>query len=286
MAWKQFSRLRMKSLFPVTWVFLSLMSYSEPLLAQPDDTVNQRAEPIRIQFIPANQKEPPINGGGTPPAPEGTGSRGDCIYKEEKPPVSRLVGRTNLDLTVSGHPTFWVYIPYTPEEAPAGEFSLQDEQGINDIYRTSFQLPETPGIVSIRLPETKPPLEKDKSYRWYFELNCSVSELTNVTTPASVTGIVRRVSASVELEAELNAAKTPLERIAAYARHSAWYDALTELAQLRQNQPQNTEIEINWGNLLSDELTGLDPMIIPAPISGAVITNSPPAEKAPSDKDD
>ena len=262
---------RIKPVFVTTWVIASLISSTAPSLAQLDEPSNPNSDSIQqIRFI-----LPPDR--GTPPETGGTGTRGDCLSKPEKPPLTRLAGKKNFELTVSERPTFWAYVPYTLEEAPSGKFSLQD--GEDNVYSTQFQLPATPGIVSIRLPSTAKPLEVGKTYRWYFDINCPTSDSANKVTPASMTGVVQRILPSVELEQELKAAKTPLERIAAYAKHSIWHETLTDLAQLRLNEPQNSLVERLWVELLSDKtidkIIGLK-NIAPEPIAGSVITSSPP----------
>ncbi|HAG83968.1 MAG TPA: hypothetical protein DCL61_23165 [Cyanobacteria bacterium UBA12227] len=251
-------------------VIASLITYPLPSQAQVSDQPNNsRSESIPIRFILAN---PPLPDNGTPETKRGTGTRGDCLSKTEQPPLTYLGGENNFELTVSERPTVWVYVPYTSKEAPSGEFSLQD--GEEDVYRTQFQLPATPGIVSITLPATKKPLEVGKTYRWYFDINCPASNSISQPTPASITGVIQRISPSIELENELKTAKTPLEEIAAYAKHSIWHETVTELAQLRLNEPENSVINDIWVQLLSDPTIGLNP-IAQEPIVGGVITSSP-----------
>ncbi|MCP2729431.1 DUF928 domain-containing protein [Limnofasciculus baicalensis] len=251
-------------------IIASLISLPLPSLAELDKPNNANSDPIGIRFVLAN---PPLPDNGTPQTNRGTGTRGDCIYKAESPPLTHLAGEKNFELTVSEHPTFWVYVPYTSAEVPSGEFSLQD--GDEDVYRTRFQLPAKAGVVGISLPSTNKSLEVGKTYRWYFEINCPSSDSTNQKTPDSVTGIVKRVSPSIQLAEELKTAKTPLERIAAYTKHSIWYETLTELAQLRLKEPENPTINKLWVDLLTDENIGLN-SIAPQPIAGSVTTNSPP----------
>lgn len=257
-----------KPIITAILIVASLMSYPRLSLAQLNQSSN--SDSIDIRFVLAN---PPLPNNGTPKTTLGTGTRGDCLYKEGNPPLTHLGGEKNFELTVSEYPTFWVYVPYTSQEAPSGEFSLQD--GEDDVYRTRFQLPAKPGIVSISLPATAKPLEVGKTYRWYFEINCPASNSINQKTPASVSGIVKRVSPSTQLTEELKNAKTPVQRITAYAKYSIWYDTLTELAQLRLNEPKNPAIEKLWIEILTDEHIGLN-NIAPQPISGSVITSSPP----------
>jgi hypothetical protein len=260
--------VQLKSVLAASWAIVCLSNLLSPSLVQAQPSNNNSGESIKIRFVLANP-EPPDR--GTPHSNRGTGSRGNCLYKQNKPPLTSLVGSNNLELTVSERPTFWVYVPYTQQEAPSGEFSLQD--GENDVYRTRFQLPATPGIVSISLPANQKPLEVGKTYRWYFEMNCPRTEAGDQVTAASVTGLVRRVSPSAALNNALNSAKNPLQRIAAYAQHSIWYDTLTELARLRSNPAQNPGIEGIWAEVLSDRNIGLE-NIAKESLAGNITTSS------------
>jgi hypothetical protein len=252
-------------------IIVSLMTTLAPATAQvqPSNTI---FEPISIPSLLPNL--PDDTGGGTPQTDNGTGTRGDCEYQEGDLLLTRMAGGKNFQLTVSEHPTFWIYVPYSSDKVSSGEFSIQ--QGENDIYRTTFKLPTTPGIVSVTIPTKEKPLELDKTYRWYFEISCPRSrqsqESTTRLTPASLTGFVRRVSHPPELEAALNQAKNPLEQVAAYARHDMWYDLLTELAQLRLQYPDDATLESIWLDLLGDKRIGLTE-IKQEPIIGSVIVD-------------
>ena len=269
------------------------------LLAKAEEATDKSFERVGIRFIPThpnppdnvtssaldatgNHARPDPPDRGTTPTDEGTGSRGDCLYKQELPPLTRLAGGKNLKLTVKEHPTVWVYVPYTPEEAPSGEFVLQD--GENEVYRTRFQLLATPGVVSISLPPTTKPLEVGKEYRWYFEINCPHPESSS-EQPASVTGVVQRVPLSSELDSELKAAKTPLERIGSYAKHQIWYDALSELALLRLEETQNPTLKSVWVELLSDKNFDLQ-RVAQEPIAGSVMLFEPTTEAQSSQREE
>lgn len=253
-----------KSNFPLIFTLLSLSISPSVLLAQ-----SQR---IEIRFIPrtANQTSPSGGTRGTPPTTQGGGSRGDCISKTT--PMTLLVGDKNLESTISDRPTFWVYVPYTPAEATSGEFSLQ--QGETDIYRTTFTLPATPGIVSVTLPPSVKNLEVGKKYRWYFNINCPQREgSTEKPTPAFVTGRVEKVALNSEVENELKAAKTSLEKTAILARNGIWYDTVNELAQLRLQESGNRDALDAWNALLKSDSIGLGG-IAQEQIVGNIKTNS------------
>lgn len=246
----------------IIFTLLSLSISPNLLLAQ-----SQRVE---IRFIPRTANQPSGGTRGNPTTTKGGGSRGDCISKTT--PMTLLVGDRNLESTISDRPTFWVYVPYTPAEATSGEFSLQ--QGETDLYRTSFSLPATPGIVSVTLPPSVKPLEVGKKYRWYFNINCPQREgSTEKPTPAFVTGRVEKIALISQVENELKAAQTNLERIAILARNGIWYDTLSELAQLRLQEPGNRDAIDAWNALLKSDSIGLGG-IAQEPIVGNIKTNS------------
>jgi Domain of Unknown Function (DUF928) len=269
---KTLYRLHLTSFFILPWVIFTWSNFSMTSLAQ--STKINHASNTKIRFIPSQNKNSPPPDRGTPPAKEGTGSRGDCLHKQNMPPLTRLVGSQSLKFTTKEHPTFWIYVPYASNEVDEGEFSLQ--VGDVEVYRTRLKLQATPGVVSINLPSSVPPLAVGKEYRWYMDINCPSGTTSGESpTPASLTGVVQRVSESSQLQQELNAAKTPLERVAAYANHGIWLEVLTELGQLRLQQPQNTQFRDAWIELLSSENVGLAG-IAKEPIVGDITTSSLP----------
>lgn len=176
---------------------------------------------------------------------KGAGVRDSCpklANPEEE--LTALVPGTNLGLAVSERPTFWFYVPYSPNNRLAVEFSLRDRQGKN-LYQQIFPLMETPGIVSIALPETVSPLEIDELYRWRFAVICNPN---NRTGDLSVEGAVERSPLTPELRNHLEKA-TPQERIAIYAENGFWYDALTNLVELRRTKPQDRILQQDWTDL-------------------------------------
>lgn len=242
------AQFKIKTLLLATFSIVSSIGYPTVVLAEFDGLINKSFQEIAIRFNSAQRKPP--KRGSNPPASEGTGSRGDCLYKKNKPPLTRLVGGKNLHSTVDKHPKFWFYSPYTREEAPLAEFSLQ--HGDEEVYQTGFQLPAKPGVFSISLPSTAPGLEVGKKYRLYVDINCPNPEKSSESsTPASLTGIVERIKISSELTRDLKVAKTPIERINVYAKYGIWLNTLTELAELRIKEPQNSNFKNIWIKLLS-----------------------------------
>ncbi|WP_249100249.1 DUF928 domain-containing protein [Argonema galeatum] len=214
---------------------LILGSYASVMWAKTDKLVSasDNARESRIPLLTA-QNQSNTSENGRPPDRKG-GSRGDCLDKKDTSLSSllSLFALTQSDdepgLTIKIHPTFYVYVPYTPNEATSAEFSLQDKND-NDIYRTHITLPATPGVVSISIPPTSPPLEIDKNYVWHFKVYCRKREGEDKPTPDFVQGRVQRISLTSELNRQLNAAQTSQERIAFYARNNIWYERLDELS--------------------------------------------------------
>ena len=251
------------------FVLICLISWG--MVANPQrvraESPSADSEARRIRFRP--NAPPPDR--GTPHAPHGTGSRGDCITHPEMPPLTELVGNRGLDLTVSEHPSFWVYAPYTQAEVASAQFSLQI--GDVEIYQTDIQLPVTPGIIELSLPTTIPPLEVGTAYRWYFEITCPQTDPSDQASLVTVTGMVQRVAPSAALASELAIAQSPLEKISAYTENQIWYETLTELAYLRRSNPENQELKAIWQDLLSDPNVGLG-RLAEAPILGEVHRDS------------
>ena len=261
--------LQIKSIFFIGLSIGILINYPTLVRAKSNNPINSK-----LKEAASKQKEPPNR--GTPITNDGTGSRGDCLHKHNKPPLTRLVGSRNLNLTVSQYPTFWIYVPYTRKEVSEAVFTLQNED--SEVYRTDFELPEKPGIVSINLPSTAS-IAVGKQYRWYFDIKCSVSQVSDKSSiPISLTGVVKRVAKSSAFQSKLKNAKTSLGRMKIYANYGIWYETLTEIAQIKQSKPHNSALNKIWFELLSQPQVGLE-KIASEPILGNIksnsITNSP-----------
>ena len=188
--------------------------------------------------------EPDFSGDGRSGNRIGGGSRSDCPTKEV--PLTALMPISNSGQTTAAHPSFWVYVPYTPEEAPVGEFVLQD-QDRNDVYREEFTLPNTPGVTSVSLPETETPLSLRQPYRWYFHLYCDRGK---ASSPVFVQGWVERVELTANLE--LSPTQAP-EQYPDYIAQEIWWDAIAALAILRSANSADPILISEWNALLTAE---------------------------------
>jgi hypothetical protein len=177
-----------------------------------------------------------------------------------------LIPETNLGLTIAAYPTFFFYIPQT--SAQELRFVLLDEEKGNQVYKTTFTPPTTPGIVSLSLPSNKnlPPLEVGKTYHWYFQINCSAQQLEQDIGNVYVDGWVQRLEPSLILTSQLEKA-SPRKRVELYRNNDLWYDALTTLAEQRRLKPNDFAIATEWENLLGSG--GLNKEIARKPIVGS-----------------
>lgn len=249
---KQLPFQSMKLACVIPLVLVSFMSYPPQVQAQPAESVNNPSDSTQIQFT---QPKFPDHGAPTGRGRGGT-SRDGCPALNTSitalVPGEETSGKSFLALTVAEYPTFWVYVPELPANIRSGEFVLQevkagDEAG-DDIYRTPLRLPETPGILSISLPSNPQySLENNKKYHWYFRVYCGEPQ----TKPEYffVDAWVQRVALTPELETQLKTVQ-PKEYIA-YAANTIWYDAITNLADLRRTDSQNAMLEKDWVDLLT-----------------------------------
>lgn len=157
----------------------------------------------------------------------GTAVRDEFCFSGTSQPLTALVSAENLETTVAEYPTFWFYLPWRRSETQA-RFVLFD-QNQRLVLDQTMALPDAPGIVSVKLPETKPPLAVGKQYKWYFQVLCDEQERSRNPW---VSGWVERVEASSELVRQLETLPES-EQYRAYLEHDISQDALTQLALYR-----------------------------------------------------
>jgi hypothetical protein len=199
----------------------------------------------------SEEEDPDFSGDGRPGSQTAGDGRGACQIPVDRP-LTALIPQSNWGQTTAARPTFWVYVPYSEQEMPVGEFVLQ-KSNREDVYRVPFTLDGTPGLVPVQLPDTAPALQPGESYRWYFKVYCS-EDKTNV--PLFVQGWVQRIAASKALQQELAAAGARQYQV--FADRGLWYDALSHLARLQQQNPHNRRLQQAWQRLLGAQGVDLD----------------------------
>lgn len=205
---------------------------------------------VRAESTLRYSPPPPPEDRGTPTGRSRGGASRDPLCANPDIPLTALVpstpGEELLEIvwarTVAERPTFWFYVPYNLAPNIPVEFILEDDRN-NVLYQSKFQVESSPGIVRFALPDSVDPLELDRLYRWSFKVYC------HPTSPVFVRGWVERIALDPALQSELEFA-APREKIALFATHGIWYDAIDLLAELQHTQPQDTELFADWKSLL------------------------------------
>lgn len=189
--------------------------------------------------IAAERPEPPPR-----PYPEGrepAGTRSPCENPDT--PLSPVLPLFDSDFsgrTLNGHPTFWFYVPYSQQNVSSGYFALEDDAG-NTLWSTSFEVPASPGFVSVKIPNTEKMLELNKQYNWMFSLSLSCDlpddELTYVYQAGEIQRVDRPNPENLK-QMEIG------ERMNFYLNNEMWYDAASDLDELKGNRNY-------WINLLN-----------------------------------
>ena len=97
---------------------------------------------------------------------------------------------------------------------------------------------------------------------WYFSLICNPSDSTADVTKEE---FIERIALDSQLASKLEKA-TLREKVDLYAEAGIWQDTLTTLAQLRQENPNDSALKAEWESLLKSvalEEVAKEPLIIP-----------------------
>ena len=173
-----------------------------------------------------------------------TGTRGTGCFDEGQKPLTALIPKTNkkLGLTLASHPTILIYIP--ENAATAGKLILKDSNQ-KKVYEDIVSLPNSQGIIDIKIPSEQSELKVDQTYNWTFSLIC--------VTPipkAVVEGSIKRVNPSEDLRVKL--LQTPeRDRWEIYKKEGIWYETLVTLAEQIRSDPNNVKLNSEWKELLN-----------------------------------
>ncbi|MFP4122311.1 MAG: DUF928 domain-containing protein [Coleofasciculus sp.] len=152
--------------------------------------------------------------------------RDEFCFSRTSQQLTALVSADNLETTVAEYPTFWFYLPWERSETVTQARFVLFDQNQRLVLDQTMVLPDAPGIVSVKLPETKPPLEVGKRYNWFFQVLCDEQERSRNLW---VSGWVERVEASSELVRQLESLPES-DQYTAYLDHGISQDVLTQLA--------------------------------------------------------
>jgi hypothetical protein len=210
---------------------------------------------LSLNFTPP----PPPDRGAPGDRGEGA-SRGDCAasnhpltalvpsYEQTLNSAGESIALTQVwGLTTAERPSFWFYLPYDRQWIQEIEFVLQTEQNQN-LDRIPISIPATAGIIRVQIPPTASPLQPGIPYRWFFKVRVACNP-AQPPTLSYVEGWVERVELDEAWNDRLRQASL-LQRAELYAEQGIWYDALTTLAELHRDRPDDAAIAADWTALL------------------------------------
>ena len=196
-----------------------------------------RMEPSGAQVIAPSF--PPPRDNQTRPGGSLSPDRPACQSAEGT--LRALIREKNPVSTISAHPTLLFYVPDVSEDVQYGEFSIYSRDDRTQFGKVRFKLPQTPGIVSVRLPERPdhalPAGETGRYYHWYLNLYCQ--EVDGVSVVLSVDGWIGRVASRPEWEVLVDEASPRI-----------WYDSLAKVAEQLRASPADPVLKAKWAELL------------------------------------
>ena len=199
---------------------------------------------------------------------EGGGTRGGYIFTAE--PLTAIVPSSNYGTTTLAQPFFLFYIPEGIVGSTA-EFLIETED--ETVYSYIFTITEESGILALPLEQEDNAFSLDPNvdYRWSLILDDSEHQVRQ-----SVSGWIERISPDADFLEALNQME-PSSRPMFYAQAGIWFDAIASLAALRSENPDDSDLETQWIQLL--ESIGLDdiaerPLLLSPPAADPEPSNS------------
>jgi hypothetical protein len=188
---------------------------------------------------------------GSKKAPKSAGDRGLCSTSEKPSETAHLIAlvvnpeNQRAMKVASEYPTLWFF--YTPDASTpqlTGELIIRDRQEETVMESRKVDLPNQTGIVGIQI-KSKLPL--NQPYHWYFSVTCKTDRGTKKST---VDSWLRRIEAKPEVATQLNQAKSPEQIADIYRQAGFWADALTTLANEKNQSPK---AQTMWSELLREQ---------------------------------
>ncbi|MEM8810798.1 MAG: DUF928 domain-containing protein [Cyanobacteria bacterium P01_G01_bin.38] len=205
--------------------------------------INDASARIRYRPSPRGIPAQRASGGtrGEPPALCTTGNQ----------PMTAVSPVENLGFTTEAYPEFHWYMP--ENTVSLIEFWLYEsdaETGVDSpIYQSVFVTSQSEGIATLQLPEAAglPPLEVGQTYHWVVSAHCDVDA---IQADMVVDGWIERIEADADLQTQMDAAATNVERAAIAAENSLWFDATQLLSSHIMQNPDDLEAQSEFESLL------------------------------------
>ena len=174
------------------------------------------------------------------------GARSECMAADSAHIVA-LNPATHVGETTSAEPSVFFVVPELPSAYPL-EFSLRDGDG-NRVFEKSLNTRENFGVVGIQLPPQA--LEANQDYRWRMSVVCDAYDRTQDDV---LFGWLRRVEPETAVNTERAVADSEIASelvlAANYQQAGLWNDAISTLANLREQYPTDSSVRDSWNQML------------------------------------
>jgi hypothetical protein len=171
-------------------------------------------------------------------------------WQSETPSSSIGNNLETLGITVSDHPTFWIYVPQPSSKSDGIQydalFAYKDEIPMH------IKLPNASRIIHFQSPTTLP-LNEPK--QWFFSILCHERQESRNPT---VMGWIERQERQSEsdfmtIEQASSLSSDQLwNLIDDYFSRGIWHEGLTLLAKYRCKNPQDSRFNEDWDRLFQD----------------------------------
>lgn len=197
-----------------------------------EKTVKKTWESRLVVYSPPKRGKPGGRIGG------GTRGKGSVF------PVVSVLTPDHTGLTTKAQPELYCYVS-NPTNKPI-EFSLNLEQeGKTIAHKAINGIPEE-GILRLSLSDLGVELSPDMEYTWFVTM---VIDPDQPSTDVFSGGSIMRVHPSGTIEKKLKGANE-MEVPAIYAEEGIWYEALSSLSRLIEEDPGNKALRMQRANLL------------------------------------
>ncbi|MGB8701132.1 MAG: DUF928 domain-containing protein [Thermosynechococcaceae cyanobacterium] len=193
---------------------------------------------------------------------QGAATRGPCVRDQFV--FAPLLPTSNYGQTVAAYPTLhWYQANHTFSWMRFRLYNTQNQTPESyPIYETTLQLQNNTPLVSLKLPDQAgfPALEVGREYLWKVTLICSQGGPDDDSADGSqqtIQGWLTRSAPSPTLQSQLRQTQRPYE---VYAEEGFWYDAVSDLATRRQQQPQDPQLAADWQALLKETALASTPV--------------------------
>jgi Domain of Unknown Function (DUF928) len=155
--------------------------------------------------------------------------------------IVALMPRSNLGVTISDRPTLWFYLGTSSRDVESIKFTVFASSNPADRETWIAQLPPQPHQLETGLIEVKYPGRALKAGNYEWEFNY---QQAGCNKPQTLSGYIQK-----ETNPQVVSIDSSQQRWRSYARNGIWHELLDELIVLRQQQPQQSQADIDLRSL-------------------------------------